>query len=240
MPTNLKSHTEPAMRFNAQRLTLIALVAMVTPFLSGCFTLAATGIVATAVSVDDRRSTGFQVEDESIEWKAASRIREQFKDTHVVAISYNLSVLLVGQVPSEEMKKQVEATVRGVPNVKNVVNELAVAGNTSLAARANDGLITTNVKARLVGNGKVSPNHVKVVTENSVVYLLGIVTEAEGTAATEIARTTSGVARVVKVFEYIAAAPSAPAPAPATPTPATPAAAPATQAPAPVSTPLKQ
>lgn len=225
------------MRFSAKRLMLLALVSLAAPLLSGCFTLAATGIVATAVSVDDRRSTGFQLEDESIEWKAASRIREQFKDTHVVAVSYNLSVLLVGQVPSEDIKKQVEAAVRGVPNVKNVVNELTVAGNTSLAARGNDGLVTTNVKARMVGNGKVSPNHVKVVTENGVVYLLGIVTEAEGNAATEIARTTSGVSRVVKVFEYIAAAPAAPA-APAPPAPATPAPA-APASPAPVATPIK-
>jgi osmotically-inducible protein OsmY len=215
MPSNFKPSPEPAMRFNAKRLMLLLLAAVAAPLLSGCFTLAATGIVATAVSVDDRRSTGFQVEDESIEWRAAARIREQHKDTHINAVSYNLAVLLVGQVPTEEVKKQVEATVRGVPNVKNVVNELTVAGNTSLAARGNDGLITTNVRARLVGNGKVSPNHVKVVTENGVVYLMGIVTEAEGNAAAEIARTTSGVARVVKVFEYIAAAPaSAPAPVP--------------------------
>lgn len=228
------------MRRNAKRLTLIAFVALVAPLLSGCFTLAATGIVATAVSVDDRRSTGFQVEDESIEWKAAARIREQHKDTHVVAVSYNLSVLLVGQVPSEEVKKQVEATVRGVPNVKNVINELAVAGNTSLAARGNDGLVTTNVKARLIGNGKVSPNHVKVVTENSVVFLLGIVTEAEGNAAAEIARTTSGVARVVKVFEYIAKAPAAqPAPAQAPATAPVSSTTPAPGTAAPVATPIK-
>ncbi|MDX2217956.1 MAG: BON domain-containing protein [Burkholderiales bacterium] len=224
------------MRFSAKRLMLLALVTLATPLLSGCFTLAATGIVATAVSVDDRRSTGFQVEDESIEWKAAARIREQFKDTHIIAVSYNLSVLLVGQVPTEDVKKQAEMAIRGIPNVKNVVNELTVAGNTSIAARANDGLITTNVKARMVGNGRVSPNHVKVVTENSVVYLLGIVTEAEGNAATDIARTTSGVSRVVKVFEYIAAAPAAPA-APASPASATPPATPAPATPAPTTTP---
>lgn len=229
------------MRFSAKRLMLIALVTLAAPLLSGCFTLAATGIVATAVSVDDRRSTGFQVEDESIEWKVSSRVREQFKDTHIVAVSYNLSVLLVGQVPTEDMKKQVEAAVRSVPNVKNVVNELTVAGNTSLATRGSDGLVTTNVKARMVGNGKVSPNHVKVVTENSVVYLLGLVTEAEGNAAADIARTTSGVARVVKVFEYLAATPAAPA-APAAPAPAPAPAAAATPAPAsaaPVATPIK-
>lgn len=191
------------------RLAILVLIALSTPLLSGCFGLAATGIVATAISVDDRRTTGIQVEDESIEWKSAARIREQFKDVHVNAVSYNLSVLLVGQVPSEEVKKQIEDTVRGVPNVKNVTNELVVAGNTSLAARGNDGLVTSNVKARMVGNGKVSPNHVKVVTENGVVYLLGLVTQAEADVATDVARTTAGVSRVVKVFEYIANAPKA-------------------------------
>lgn len=191
------------------RLAILVLIALSTPLLSGCFGLAATGIVATAISVDDRRTTGIQVEDESIEWKSAARIREQFKDVHVNAVSYNLTVLLVGQVPSEEVKKQIEDAVRGVPSVKNVTNELVVAGNTSLAARGNDGLITSNVKARMVGNGKVSPNHVKVVTENGVVYLLGLVTQAEADVATDVARTTAGVARVVKVFEYIANAPKA-------------------------------
>lgn len=191
------------------RLAILVLIALSTPLLSGCFGLAATGIVATALSVDDRRTTGIQVEDQSIEWKSAARIREQFKDVHVNAISFNLSVLLVGQVPSEEVKKQVEDAVRGVPNVRNVTNELVVAGNTSLAARGNDGLVTSNVKARLVGKDKVSPNHIKVVTENGVVYLMGLVTQSEAEAATEIARTTAGVSRVVKVFEYIAAAPKA-------------------------------
>jgi osmotically-inducible protein OsmY len=107
------------------------------------------------------------------------------------------------------VKKQVEDAVRGVPNVRNVTNELVVAGNTSLAARGNDGLVTSNVKARLVGKDKVSPNHIKVVTENGVVYLMGLVTQAEAEAATEVVRTTAGVSRVVKVFEYIAAAPKA-------------------------------
>lgn len=195
------------------RIALIALIALAAPLLSGCFTLAATGIATTALMVDDRRTTGVYIEDENVEWKAAARIRDKHKDANVNAISYNLTVLLTGQAPSEEVKKQIEETVRGIPSVKNVVNEITVAGNSSLASRGNDGLITTNVKARLIGNGKVSPNHIKVFTENSVVFLLGIVTEAEGDAAAEIARTTSGVLRVVKVFEYRTA------PAPATPAP---------------------
>ena len=101
------------------------------------------------------------------------------------------------------MKKAIENAVRAMPEVKDVVNELVVAGNSSMTSRGNDSLITSNVKTRMVGNGKFSTNHVKVVTEAGAVFLMGIVTAAEGEAAVEIARSTSGVSRVVKVFEYV-------------------------------------
>ena len=101
------------------------------------------------------------------------------------------------------MKKAIEDTVKGIPSVREVANELQVAGNSSLTSRGNDSIITSNVKARMVGNGKFSTNHVKVLTEAGTVYLMGLVTQTEGEAAVEIARSTSGVLRVVKVFEYI-------------------------------------
>lgn len=175
--------------------------------LQGCFPLAAVGVGATALALDDRRSTGMYIEDESIEWKSRARIIDKHKDVHVNVTSYNLSVLLTGEAPSDESRKAVEESIRSVQNVKNVTNEIAISGNSAFTARSNDSLITTNVKARLINNGVVSPNHVKVVTENSAVFLMGIVTKEEGDAAAEIARTTSGVARVVKVFEYVAQAP---------------------------------
>jgi osmotically-inducible protein OsmY len=101
------------------------------------------------------------------------------------------------------MRKQIEDAVRRIDNVREVTNELQIAGASSMAGRGNDALVTSNVKARMVNNGKFSPTHVKVVTEASVVYLMGLVKPAEGDAAVEIARTTAGVARVVKVFEYL-------------------------------------
>ena len=117
--------------------------------------------------------------------------------------SYNYNVLITGEAGSEAIKKDIEVIVRDIPNVKNVFNEVLVAGNSSLAARGNDTAITSKVKTRFLGNaGKFSPNHIKVVTENSVVYLMGIVTKSEAEAATEVASTTSGVQRVVKLFEY--------------------------------------
>ena len=184
------------------RVPLFFVAAIVAVILPGCIPLAVTGIGATALMVDDRRSTGVYVEDENIEWKARGRLIESFKDAHVNVTSFNLAVLLTGEVPSEQMKLDVAAAVRAIASVKNVTNELTVGGNTALTARANDTFVTTNVKTRFINNGKFSINHVKVVTEAGTAFLLGIVTREEADVATELARTTSGVSRVVKVFEY--------------------------------------
>ena len=184
------------------------LFAASTILLQGCFPLAAVGVGATALVLDDRRSTGLYIEDENIEWRARAKLIEKYKDAHINVTSYNLSVLLTGEAPTEDMKKEISAAIRGITNVRSVTNEITVGGNSSLASRSSDTIITTNVKARLINNGKVSPNHIKVVTESSVVYLLGIVTREESDAASDIARTTSGVSRVVKVFEYIDKAPA--------------------------------
>ena len=120
------------------------------------------------------------------------------------ATSYNRRVLLTGEaLTTRSSAAAIEEKVRAVASVKEVVNELQVAGNSSLASRSNDTLVTSNVKTRMVNNPKFSPLHIKVVTEAGMVYLMGLVTPEEGDAAVEIARTTSGVSRVVKVFEYI-------------------------------------
>jgi osmotically-inducible protein OsmY len=170
--------------------------------LQGCFPVAAIGVGATALAVDDRRSTGFYLEDENIEWKSRAIVLDRFKNAHINVTSFNLGVLLTGEVADEKTKAEIGDAIRKVTNVKNVTNELTIGGNSSLAARSSDTLVTTNVKARFLGAKGFSSNHVKVVTEASVVYLLGIVTKEEADAATEVARTTSGVSRVVRVFEY--------------------------------------
>ena len=171
--------------------------------LQGCFPLAAVGVGATALAVGDRRSTGIYVEDENVEWKARVILLNQFKDSHVNVTSYNLVVLLTGEVNDEKTKADIGEAVRKIASVKSVTNEIAIGGKSSYGGRSNDTLITTNVKARFLGAKDFSSNHVKVVTEASVVYLMGIVTKEEGDAATDVARTTSGVSRVVKVFEYV-------------------------------------
>ncbi len=186
-----------------RKLIGLVVVAAAMPLLQGCFPLAVTGVGAAALVAGDRRTAGTYLEDEGIEWKVMGRLREEHKSAHINATSFNRRVLLTGEAPNDEAKKRIEDMVRAIENVKEVTNEMQVAGATSLASRGNDSLITSNVKARMVNNGRFSPHHVKVLTEASVVYLMGLVSTDEGDAAVEIARTTGGVSRVVKVFEYI-------------------------------------
>jgi osmotically-inducible protein OsmY len=190
--------------------------------LQGCIeTAVVVGAGTAAYSAADRRTTGVQVDDEGIELRATNRVSERFGDkVHVNISSFNRSVLLTGEVPDAKARDEIEKLVQGVPGLRGVTNDLQVAGATSLTSRASDSTITGKVKARLFDSGKLNPVHVRVITEASVVYLLGIVTEAEANDAVEVARTTGGVRKVVKVFEYckptdaICARGSAPAAAP--------------------------
>jgi len=186
-----------------RKALLVTTLVASLPLLQGCFPLAVTGMGTAALMATDRRTTGMYIEDEAIEWKVFARMRGDFPGVHVNPTSFNRRVLLTGEAPSEDVKKKVEESVRRIENVREVTNELQLAGTSSLASRGNDALVTSNVKARMVNNGKFSPSHVKVLTEQGVVYLMGLVTQAEADAAVEIARTTNGVARVVKVFEYV-------------------------------------
>jgi len=188
-------------RIGLASAALATLIAM----LSGCVPLViGAGVAAGAAVATDRRTTGTQLDDEVIEDRAVLEIQQRFKgDFHVNVTSYNGIVLLTGEVPAESAKADVENLVRSNPKVRAVQNELAVSPVTDLGSRSNDTLITSKVKARFVEANKFQINHVKVVTERGVVYVIGIVTRDEGTAAGEIASTTSGVQRVVKVFEYI-------------------------------------
>jgi osmotically-inducible protein OsmY len=188
---------------NRSLARMVLAAALLPPLMQGCVPVAVTTVGAAAVMANDRRSTGTYVDDEGIEWKVVGLMSENHADAHVNATSFNRRVLLTGEVPTEAMRAKVEKEVRGLPQVRDVVNELQVAGASSMTSRGNDALITSNVKTRMVNNRAFSPSHVKVLTESGVVYLMGLVTPAEGEAAVEVARTTSGVSRVVKVFEYM-------------------------------------
>jgi len=186
------------------RSTLFVLIALL-PLAQGCAPLIVGGAAATGVMVaQDRRTVGTMTEDEGIEQKAVGRIGERFKDAvHINATSYNRTVLLTGEVPDAAARTEVERIARGVENVRGVYNETQVGGVSSYTARSNDSIITSKVKARFLDASKFNALHVKVVTEANVVYLLGMVKKQEAGDATEIARTTSGVQKVVRVFEYL-------------------------------------
>jgi osmotically-inducible protein OsmY len=184
-------------------LTAAVLTASVT--LDGCVPLVVGGVAATAAVATDRRSTGTQLDDELIEDKSVAAILERYgRNVHVNVTSYNGIVLLTGEVPDESTKQGVADIARGWPKTRGVQNDLVVAPLSDLSARSNDTFITSKVKARFVEANRFQINHVKVVTERGVVYLMGVVRRDEGDAAADIARTTSGVQRVVKLFDYIA------------------------------------
>lgn len=185
------------------RSFLLLLLPLLAGSLQGCIEMAAVGAGAAVLGYEDRRTAGTMVEDEGIELRATNRVSERFGDrVHVNITSFNRSVLITGEVPNANTRSEIEKIVQGVPSVRSITNELQVIGGTSLSSRATDSTITGKVKARFVDSGKFSALHVKVVTEAAVVYLLGIVTEGEANEAVEIARTTGGVKKVVKVFEY--------------------------------------
>jgi osmotically-inducible protein OsmY len=179
------------------------LIAAMGAQLTGCFTAAVGGAAAGASIATDNRTSGIYIEDENIEIKASQQIRKTLGEpAHINVTSYNLNVLLTGEAPSEAAKAEAESITKSVENVKHITNEVVVGPKTSISDRANDTYITSKIKAKFLAEKNFSANDVKIVTEASVVYLMGIVKKREADLATEIARTTDGVTKVVKVFEY--------------------------------------
>ena len=182
--------------------TLVALAALT---LGGCAALVVGGAaLGTALMVTDRRTAGVQIEDQLIELKAVTRIREAVGDRgHISAVSYNRMVLLTGEVASEADRAAIEQTVSRIENVRSTVNELAVMGSSSMTARSNDTILTSKVKASFLDAKDLHANTIKVVTERATVYLMGRVSEREAVRATDLARGVSGVQKVVRVFEIL-------------------------------------
>lgn len=189
---------QPRLRAAAALVGLAASLSACAPVLVG------GAFIGGAMVVTDRRTSGTQLEDEGIELRAQSRLRAQLGESgHINVTSYNRQVLLTGEVPSAQDKEAAAQTVAKVENVRTVVNELGVMANTSLGDRSGDALITGRAKAALVDARDLQANAFKLLTERSVVYMLGRVTEREARRATEIVRTTQGVHRVVRLLEYI-------------------------------------
>ena len=179
-------------------------VASLGAALSGCVALVGGSAVMAGMSVADRRTTGTQVEDQGIELRANNRISEVLGDkAHVNVTSYNRQVLLTGEVPNEQDKQLAEQVISRIENVRSITNELAVLGHSTLTQRSSDTLVTGKVKAGLVDARDLYASAFKVVTERGVVYLMGRVTAREADRATDIARRTNGVQKVVRVFEII-------------------------------------
>ena len=210
------------------RQALLAAALAAASLLSACIPLAIGGAaVGGSMMASDRRSAGAQVEDQTIEVKAGNAVTALLGDrAHVNITSYNRLVLLTGEVPAEADKAAVEKAVAKIENVRSIVNDLAAMPNSSLSTRSNDSILTGKVKAAFVDASDISANSFKVVTERSVVFLMGRVTEAEAKRAVDITRSVGGVQKVVRVFEILTPAevaalqPSAPpasAPAPVKP-----------------------
>jgi osmotically-inducible protein OsmY len=195
--------TARSVLLRAARTITVAVLAAAT--LGGCVALAIGGAaVGTALVVTDRRTAGVQVEDQSIELKSRSRIREAVADRgHVNTTSFNRMVLITGEVATEADRVAVEQAIARIENVRSTVNDLAVMEPTSLAQRSSDTILTSKVKATFVDAKDLQSQAVKVITERGTVYLLGRVTEREATRAAELARSISGVQKVVRVFEVL-------------------------------------
>jgi osmotically-inducible protein OsmY len=154
--------------------------------------------------VTDRRTSGTQVEDQAIEVKAGNRAREVLGERgHLNFTSYNRTLLITGEVPTDADRQAVEHAVASVENLRAVVNEIGVLGNSSLTSRSSDAIVTSKVKATFIDAKDLQANAIKVTTERGTVYLMGRVTEREAARATELARNISGGEKVVRVFEIL-------------------------------------
>lgn len=185
-------------------LSMALVVGTTGSLLSGCAPLAAGGAVTGAVITNDRRTAGTVLEDQNIENKAKNILTadgEVSAQAHINVTSFNLKVLVTGEAPTEEMKRRVAEYVSRIAKVQHVYDEIRVAAPSGSSSRANDTLLTTKVKTKLISIRDVSALDIKVVTENGVVYLMGLLDQATGDAVAEAVASIGGISKVVKLFE---------------------------------------
>jgi osmotically-inducible protein OsmY len=193
------------MNFSAKNLfpKLILCIAFATQLVA-CVPAVVGGAAVGGSMAADRRTSGIYLEDENIELKGTRKLEFSLgENSHTSVTSFNRNVLLTGQVPDEAAKAKAETLMKEVESVRSITNELVVGPKTSISTRTSDTYITSKLKTKFLTENLFSPNHVKVVTEDSSVFLMGLVTKEEANAAVEICRTSDGVSKVVKVFEYI-------------------------------------
>jgi osmotically-inducible protein OsmY len=207
--TKFVEHEMYQNRMSLSRLLFLPclLLGVLAPcFLQGCILAAAGGAATTTVVATDRRTTGTIVDDQSIALKATHQLclhKPLWNASHINTVSYNNVLLLVGQTPTEAFRNEAEEAVSDIPKIRRIHNELTVGEPTSLATRAKDTWITTQIKTKLFGSKTMSASRVKVITEDGVVYLMGVTTPEEQMTATDIARAINGVAKVIQIFEDV-------------------------------------
>ncbi len=189
---------------NKSTASLLSTLVMCLGLASCAAPLMFGGVIGGAMVASDRRSTGIQLEDETIEQRSATAIRENFgSKEHISITSYNRQVLITGEVSTDTVRRQVETLIGRVENVRAVVNELVIGPASTTGERASDALLVAKVKASMVDTEDVFANVYKVVGERGTIYLMGRVTQREAKRATDVVRGVAGVKRVVRVFEYI-------------------------------------
>ena len=172
--------------------------------LSACAPMMMAGMAGSALVATDRRTSGTQLEDETIEFRGSARVRDMFGEkVHVNITSFNRQVLLTGEVPTERDRQTIVGMVEKLENVKSVVNELAVMPVTNVSSRSGDLVVTGKIKASLIDSRDLFANAFKVVTERNTAYVMGRVTQREADSATNVIRNVSGVNKVVRLFEII-------------------------------------
>lgn len=198
----MKQHRTQPIRLYA---TVAALAVSGVAFvLSGCVPLVLGGAAAAVTVAEDRRSPGTFIDDEGMESQALLRVKSRFgAQVHVNITSYNRQLLVSGEAVTEAVKRGVEEEIATVRGVKRIFNEMTVGPLAGVMSVSNDTRLTAVVKARFLDAGRFQSNHIKVVTESGTVFLLGIVKKSEADAATQLASTTRGVSRVVRLFEYL-------------------------------------
>lgn len=190
-----------------KQLVKVTAMAGVVALLQGCVAAAVVGggALATKVAMDPR-TTGTQIDDQTLELRVADALRKDKQlneQAHISVIVYNGRALLVGEAPSADLKEVAVNLARGVKDVADVYDEIQIGEKVSFMQASKDTWITTEVKSKLFVNGNVKATDVKVVTENGVVYLIGKVTQSQAAAAVDVARQVNGVRKVVKVFTYL-------------------------------------
>lgn len=185
-------------------IQLLAALALSTQ-LTACVPIILGGAAAGGIMAVDRRTTGIYLEDQNIEMKASKQIADNIaeNDIHFNLVSYNRNLLLTGEAINETTRTKAGDLAKRIDNVRSLTNELIIGPKTELGSRTNDAFLTSKVKAKILAANRFPNNIIKVVTENSVVYLMGVINHKEGDDAADIARNTEGVQKVVKVFEYV-------------------------------------